>query len=124
VGGLRYFAGAVAFGFAAVWIMASLAAALVCLLSAVAGYGAARVVETARAKLAGRASRPSVAVSNTLVPTRPALKLEDMPSWAEALNSDLGHVYEPSATTSPLAREADYGWPLIDDTVIASEPLH
>ena len=47
-----------------------------------------------------------------------------MPSWAEALNSDLGHVYEPSATTSPLAREAEYGWPLIDDTVIASEPLH
>jgi hypothetical protein len=50
--------------------------------------------------------------------------MEDLPLWADALNSDLGHVYEPSATTSPLAREAEYGWPLTDDTVVASEPLH
>jgi hypothetical protein len=124
VGGLRYFGGAVAFGFAAMWIMASLAAALVCLLSAVVGYGAVCVVDATRAKLARRSSRPGVALSTTLAPPRPALELDDMPSWADALNSDLGHVYEPSATTSPLAREAEYGWPLVDDTVIASEPLH
>jgi hypothetical protein len=31
--------------------------------------------------------------------------------WAEALNSDLGHIYEPSATTSPFSPGAEYGWP-------------
>ena len=100
MGGFRYFGGAVAFGFAAVWIMASLTAALVCLLSAVVGYGVAFVAERRRA--------PSV---------------EKSTHWADALNSDLGHIYEPAATTSPLSAEAAYGWPL-DDTVATSERFH
>jgi hypothetical protein len=124
VGGLRSFGGAVAFGFAAVWIMASLAAAVVCLLAALAAYGTVALAERVRARLAARRRRAGISSPTTLaLPRRPA-EMEDLPLWADALNSDLGHVYEPSATTSPLAREAEYGWPLTDDTVVTSEPLH
>ena len=64
--GLRYFGGALAFGFAAVWVMASLAAALVCLLSAVLAYGVVWVAERMHAKRtrqgsgSGRAALASV----------------------------------------------------------------
>ena len=121
-GGLRYFGGAVAFGFAAVWIMASLLAALVCLLSAVVGYGGALVVERMRAGLATRRSRRHTATprSTVVVASQPP---EAMPLWADALNSDLGHIYEPRAATSPLSREADYGWPRDDETVITGGTL-
>jgi hypothetical protein len=106
-GGFRYFVGAVAFGFAAVWIMATLAGALVCLGSAIVGYGVVLVAERTHAKRArhGRSTQSE------------ALSL-----WADALHSDLGHVYEPGATTSPLAREV-YGWPLTDETAVVSEAL-
>jgi hypothetical protein len=121
---LRNFGGAVAFGFAAVWIMASLAAAVVCLLAAVAAYGTVALAERVRAKLAARRRRPAISSPTQLaLPGKPA-QMEDLPLWADALNSDLGHVYEPAATTSPLAREAEYGWPLEDTVVITSEPLH
>jgi hypothetical protein len=120
-GGFRYFVGAVAFGFAAVWIMATLAGALVCLSSAVVGYGVVLVAERARAKRATRASSRGVSTPSALPAQSPYV--DDLASWADALHSDLGHVYEPAAATSPLAREAIYGWPLIDDTVIASEAL-
>jgi hypothetical protein len=124
VSGFRYFGGAVAFGFAAMWIMASLRAALVCLLSAVIGYGMVIVAERARARLAARAGRPGVPASAMLVPPRPTREGGDLAQWADALNSDLGHVYEPAATMSPLSREAEYGWPLIEDTTGMSESLH
>jgi hypothetical protein len=93
-GGLRYFGGAVAFGFAAVWIMWSLAAALVCLLSAGAGYGAIVVAERARTKLAARAEGPGI--STPSMPSR-APEAEDLSVRADELNHDLGHVYEPTA---------------------------
>lgn len=124
MGGLRYFGGAVAFGFAAIWIMASLAAALVCLSSAVVGYAAVFVTERIRAKLASRAVRGGVSASAAVAPPRPTPEPGDLPLWANALNTDLGHVYEPAAATSPLSAEAAYGWPLTDDTVVTSEPLH
>lgn len=120
-GGFRYFVGAVAFGFAAVWIMATLAGALVCLSSAVVGYGVVLVAERTRARRAARASNRGVFTPSAL--PAPSPHVDDLASWADALHSDLGHVYEPAAATSPLAREAIYGWPLIDDTVIASEAL-
>jgi hypothetical protein len=123
VGGLRYFVSAVAFGFAAVWIMASLAAALVCLGSAAVGYGVVFVAERRRAKRATRTSSSSISATRVFaLPSSPTE--EDLPLWANALNSDLGHIYDPSATTSPLSAEAEYGWPLDDDTAIASEKLH
>lgn len=109
-GGFRYFVGAVAFGFAAVWIMATLAGALVCLLAALVGYGVVLVAERARAKRATRAS--SLGVSST----------GDLSLWADALHSDLGHIYEPAMTPAPL-RDAEYGWPVIDETAVANEAL-
>lgn len=113
-GGFRYFSGALAFGFAAVWIMATLAAALVCLLSAAVAYGAVVAAEHVQAKRAARGREPQ--------PRPPAL--EDFPLSPDALNSDLGYVYEPSAAMSALTRAAEYGWVLDDDTAAASETLH
>ena len=104
-GGLRYFGGAVAFGFAAVWIMASLAAALVCLLSAAVGYGVVLAVERARAKRA-------------LTRTR---EVEDFHLRADELNHDLGHVYAPKVAAPPSAAETRYGWPREDDPAPAGE---
>ena len=122
-GGFRYFVGAVAFGFAAVWIMATLAGALVCLSSAVVGYGVVLVGERTRAKRATRASNRGISTpSASSLPTQTP-QVDELALWADALHSDLGHVYEPAAATSPLAREAIYGWPITDDTVIASEAL-
>jgi hypothetical protein len=122
-GGFRYFVGAVAFGFAAVWIMATLAGALVCLTSAVVGYGTVLLAERVGAKRAARLSSSGSSAPSTFpLPARPPHG-EDMSSWADALHSDLGHVYEPAATTSALVREAVYGWPLTDETAIAGETL-
>jgi hypothetical protein len=121
-GGFRYFVGAVAFGFAAVWIMATLAGALVCLSSAVVGYGVVLVAERMRARRATRASSGMSAPSAFALPAQTP-HVDDLGQWADALRSDLGHVYEPAATASPLAREAVYGWPLIDENAVASEAL-
>lgn len=119
-GGLRYFGGAVAFGFAAVWIMASLEAALVCVLAAVVGYAVVSLGERMRGSRDNRTSGPRVALpSAAALPRTPDALL---PQWADALNSDLGHIYEPS-TTSPLSREAEYGWPRADDTLTTSGTL-
>jgi hypothetical protein len=120
-GGLRYFAGAVAFGFAALWIMASLAAALVCLLAAIAGYGVVVAVERVQARRPNRRGSSHIAAPRTAAMPSGT---PEMPLWADALNSDLGHIYEPSMTTSPLSREAEYGWPQDDHTVSTSETLH
>ena len=116
--GLRYFGGAVAFGFAAVWIMQSLAAALVCLLAAAAGYAAVIVAERTRAKLAVRVGSTGIATPNTrLTPQMP--EGEGLSRRADELNQDLGHVYEPVA--APPHGE-DIGLPLNDDTATPSEP--
>lgn len=121
--GLRYFVGALAFGFAAIWIMASLAGALVCLLAGVVGYGAILVAERTRAKLGRRAAEPDVAAAYRVAPPRQTPGVGDLPQWADVLNSDLGHVYEPAASMAPLVRDGEYGWPLGDDTVITRETL-
>ena len=52
---------------------------------------------------------------------------EDRPLRAEAeeLNLDLGHVYEPSDEAStPLAADADYGWPVEQTAVEQPELAH
>jgi hypothetical protein len=118
---LRYFAGAVAFGFAAVWTIQSLAAAFVCLLSAAVGYGVVFVAEHVRAKRAVRAGSPGVSRSNTLSPPSRTAQIQDFPLRADDLNHDLGHVYEPSPTTPPPAAETEYGWPLNDATATPSD---
>jgi hypothetical protein len=104
---LRYFGGAVAFGFAAVWIMQSLAAALVCLSAAAAGYGAVLLAERAQRKL-GRSvngsRNPSPSTSSSPSKTGAA---EDLSRQADALNDDLGHVYEPASTTTHPSGDAE-----------------
>jgi hypothetical protein len=112
VGGLRYIGGAAAFGFAAVWIMATLAAALVCLAAGVVGYCAGMAVERIRAERARPSSSPGIPIAR-----------DDLPLWADALNSDLGHVYDPAAATSALSREAKYGWPLPADSATSRQTL-
>ena len=119
-GGLRYFVGAMAFGFAAVWIMATLAAALVCLVAAVAGYGAVVVAEWARTKRAARGTTPGIAGTSKGAKPSPEPYLEDFPLTPDALNSDLGYVYEPTGATAILTRE--YGWTHDDGTAWSEKP--
>ena len=108
-GWLRCLGGAVGFGFAAVWITASLAAAFVCLGSAALGCGAVLVVEHARARRAGNAaSHDNPATRRLALPTS-GVEEDDLPLRADELNHDLGHVYQPPAGP-------EYGWPANDDT--------
>ena len=100
---LRYFGCVVGFGFGVLWMTEGLGAAILCLLLAGLGYGAILVLEHSRANPdAFRLQLPSRMSSTT-----------DLPSQAEELSLDLGHVYEPSDdAASPLTAEADYGWPV------------
>ena len=83
---LRYFGCVVGFGFGVLWMTEGLGAAILCLLLAGLGYGAVLVLEHSRANPdAFRLQLPSRTPSTT-----------DLPSQAEELSLDLGHVYEPS----------------------------
>ena len=90
-GGFRYFVGAVAFGFAAVWIMATLAGALVCLLSAVVGYSVVLVADRARARRAARATSSIISAPSAVALPAGTPHADDLSSWADSLHSDLGH---------------------------------
>jgi hypothetical protein len=92
----------VGFAFGVLWMTEGLGAAILCLLLAGLGYGAVFAAERARAN-------PGA----IRFPTRTPAVDEDLPLQAEELNHDLGHIYEPSDdASSPLAAEAEYGWPL------------
>ena len=100
---LRLFGCVVGFAFGVLWMTEGLGAAIVCLLLAALGYGAVFVAERAREN-PGAIRLPS---------RTPTPVVENLPFQAEELNHDLGHVYEPSDdASSPLAAEAEYGWPL------------
>lgn len=104
---LRYFGCAAGFGFGVLWMTEGLGAAILCLMLAALGYGAVLVAERARAN-------PSA----FRLPSRTP-EAEELPLRAEELNLDLGHVYEPSDdASSPLAAEADYGWPVEEPEVL------
>ncbi len=112
--GLRYFGGAVAFGFAAVWIMQSFAAALVCLSAAAAGYGAVLLAERARRTFGVRVnSSPRLSPSTSSPPSKTGTA-EDLSRQADELNDDLGHLYEPTATTTHPSGNADPDESLLD----------
>jgi hypothetical protein len=92
----------VGFAFGVLWMTKGLGPAILCLLLAALGYAAVFLAERARAN-PGTLRLPS---------RTPEVEDEDLPLQAEELNHDLGHVYEPSQdASSPLAAEADYGWP-------------
>ena len=98
---LRYVGCLAGFGFGVLWMTEGIGAAILCLLLAGLGYGAVLVAERARAN-----------PSTFRLPSRtPEAEADDLPLRAEELNLDLGHVYEPDDASSPLAAEADYGWP-------------
>jgi hypothetical protein len=99
---LRYFGCVAGFGFGVLWMTEGIGAAILCLLLAGLGYSVVVVAERARAN-----------PSSFRLPSRtPEAAADDLPLLAEELNHDLGHVYEPSDdASSPLAAEADYGWP-------------
>ena len=90
---LRYFACAVGFGFGLVWMTVGLGPAILCVLLAALGYGAVFVAERARENAS--TGSPPVRNFDTLLDE---FELE---------------VHEaPEDATSPLAAEADYGWPV------------
>jgi hypothetical protein len=100
---LRLFGCVVGFAFGVLWMTEGIGAAILCVLLAGLGYGAVFVAERARAN-PGAIRLPS---------RSPEPEVEDLPFQAEELNHDLGHIYEPSDdASSPLAAEAEYGWPL------------
>jgi hypothetical protein len=105
-GGLRYFGGAVAFGFAAMWIMWSLAAALICLLAAAVGYAAGLLAERAGGNLASPTGTPATSTPSALSLRRRTAEADELSRKADEINHDLGHLYEPPAGTPPRAPEA------------------
>jgi hypothetical protein len=97
---LRYFGCVAGFGFGVLWMTEGLGAAILCLLLAGLGYGVVLVAERARAN-------PEL----LRLPTRTP-ETGELSSTADELNLDHGYVYEPTDASSPLAAEADYGWPV------------
>jgi hypothetical protein len=100
---LRYFGCVVGFGFGVVWMTVGLGSAIVCLLVAGLGYGAVFVAERARHDASTRRS------------PKEALKGEPEPLLlpADGFEIDHGsHEEREDDSTSPLAAEAEYGWPL------------
>jgi hypothetical protein len=98
---MRYFGCAAGFGFGVLWMSLGLGSAIVCLLLAALGYGVVFVAERARAE-----ARPRLAPSYASATEPPLLPGDGL----EPADEDL---YERSDdATSPLAAEAEYGWPL------------
>lgn len=92
---LRYLGCAVGFGFGVVWMTVGLGSAIACLLFAGLGYGAVFMAERAQAN--ARTSKEASEVE------APALE-----------GFDLDHRRDeesPDDATTPLAAEAEYGWP-------------
>ena len=109
---LRYFGCLAGFGFGVLWMTEGLGAAILCSLLAGLGYVAVLVAERARANPETfRLPKRTVAAD----------QVDDLPLRAEELNLDLGHVYEPTDDeSSPLAAEADYGWPIEEPEIVHS----
>lgn len=109
---MRYFGCVAGFGFGVLWITEGIGAAILCLMLAALGYAAVLVAERARAN-------PSSFRLPSRTPAEAEADAEDLPLRAEELNLDLGHVYEPSdEASSPLAAEADYGWPVDEPELV------
>ena len=105
---LRYFGCTVGFAFGVMWMTVGLGSAILCLLLAGLGYGA--VFVAARAQTEGiTRRRPGAA------PATDDLGLDD-------LELDYERYDEPADdATSPLAAEADYGWPVATPKIAHTE---
>jgi|SRR5215470_1302702 len=93
---LRVIGGGVGFGFGVVWMTVGLGPAIVCVLLAALGYGAVFMAER------NQADRRSIRI--------PGLRAPSAPTDEFGLGDE---VYEelPDDATTPLAAEAEYGWP-------------
>ncbi|HJQ50866.1 MAG TPA: hypothetical protein VJ838_10170 [Gaiellaceae bacterium] len=99
---MRYFGFAVGFGFGVVWMTVGLGSAILCALLAALGYGAVLVAERARAD-AGTTHKPGDTIASML---------DEFELDNEA------HIADDA--TSPLAADADYGWPVEEREVVTS----
>jgi hypothetical protein len=102
---MRYFGFAVGFAFAVVWMTVGLGSAIVCGLVAGLGYGVVLVSERARA--------------NATTTHRPADSIARMLDEFELDNE--AHIEAADDATSPLAAEADYGWPVEERKIAHAE---
>lgn len=99
---MRYVGCVVGFTVGLVWMTVGLGSAIVCVLLAGLGYGAVFLTERARAN-ASTTAKPADSL---------ALALEEFELENERLSE------QADDATSPLAAEADYGWP-VDEPAIA-----
>ena len=102
---MRYFGFAVGFAFAVVWMTVGLGSAIVCGLVAGLGYGAVIVAERARANAATTHKRADSI----------AAMLDEFELDNEA------QIEAADDATSPLAAEADYGWPVEEREIAHAE---
>ena len=102
---MRYFGFAVGFAFAVVWMTVGLGSAIVCGLVAGLGYGAVIVAERARANATSTEKRADSI----------AAMLDEFELDNEA------QIEAADDTTSPLAAEADYGWPVEEREIVRAE---
>jgi uncharacterized membrane protein len=107
---LRLFGCAVGFAFGVVFMTVGLGSAIVCLLLAALGYGAVLLAERSDVKL----------------PLNRSSHAEDTPVPAGGFEFEHGRQVEvPEDASTPLAAEAEYGWPWprSDDEEQAEEDL-
>lgn len=102
-GSMRYVGCVAGFALGLVWMTAGLGSAIVCVILAALGYGAVFVTERARAN-ASAASKPSDPLAQAL----------------EEFELENETLYEQAAddAASPLAAEADYGWPVEEHDIV------
>ena len=93
-GSLRYAGSAAGFGFGVVWMTVGLGSAIVCLLLAALGYCAVFMAERAQAEASTRRPPIQTPEAHLLAPERVERDRD--------LSDD---------ATTPLAAEAEYGWP-------------
>lgn|SRR5437870_6522961 len=93
-GSLRYAGSAAGFGFGLVWMTVGLGSAIVCLLLAALGYCAVFMAERAQAEASTRRPPIQTPEAHLLAPERVERDRD--------LSDD---------ATTPLAAEAEYGWP-------------
>jgi predicted lipid-binding transport protein (Tim44 family) len=114
---LRYVGGAVGFGFGAMWMTEGIGAAIACLLLAALGCGVVLMAERAQANAS--AQRPSADTFDADADyplTADEFELEEL-SYEQASNDEGSNEQassdEPAEEArSPLAVEAEYGWPV------------
>jgi hypothetical protein len=101
---MRYFGCVAGFGFALVWMTVGLGSAILCALLAGLGYGAVFFAQRARAN-ASAIHKPTDAIASML----------------DEFELDNQAQVEADDAASPLAAEADYGWPVEEREVVRAE---